>query len=366
MITIPVPIPGRAYEVRIGRFGSADAVRKRWRSSLGRVSGVAVLVDETVGQRSPLVAPLVEALAGRLPNVNVRRYDLPGARHARTSARSSAPRSGWRRRALTAAPPWSGWGAAPLATTPGLPPRFTCAGSRSRCAPPRCCPWWMRQLAARPPLTWAPGRIWWAPSTSPGPWWRSWHFWRPSRARERIAGLAEVVKAGLIADAALLSELETRAEVLATGAIDDGLARVIATAVRIKAEVVTEDEREAGRRAILNFGHTVGHALETASGYQLLHGEAISLGMMAALSLGVALGITAAPLRDRAGALLSRLGLPTDVERRLTAEVLAHIDVDKKRKADAVRFVFVTEAGATRLQELPLTELRQPAAVNLT
>jgi len=180
-------------------------------------------------------------------------------------------------------------------------------------------------------------------------------------ARERIAGLAEVVKSGLIADAALFARLEAEADRLGGPAADPqdpGLASVIAAAVQMKADVVTEDERESGRRAILNFGHTVGHAVESASGYELLHGEAVSLGMMAALSLGVSLGVTPPPVRERTRALLRRLGLPVDVERRLTPEVLARIDVDKKRRGQSVRFVLVGEPGTCTLRDIPLDELR--------
>jgi 3-dehydroquinate synthetase len=127
--------------------------------------------------------------------------------------------------------------------------------------------------------------------------------------------------------------------------------------VRVKAEVVAEDEHEGGRRAILNFGHTVGHALEAASGYELLHGEAVSLGMVAALSFGAARGITPPPLVDRARRVLASVGLPVDVERRLDAAVLARVGVDKKRRAGKIRFVFCPAAGQTRLEDVTADEL---------
>ena len=103
--------------------------------------------------------------------------------------------------------------------------------------------------------------------------------------------------------------------------------------MRVKADVVASDETESGRRAILNFGHTVGHALEAASGYGLLHGEAVALGMVAALDLGAALGIGAPALADRARALLARLGLPVDYERRFDAQAQARAD----RRQEAAR-----------------------------
>jgi 3-dehydroquinate synthetase len=127
----------------------------------------------------------------------------------------------------------------------------------------------------------------------------------------------------------------------------------------VKIGVVSEDERESGRRAILNFGHTVGHAVEAASGYELLHGEAVSLGMVAALALGEARGVTVSGLRVRTEALLARFSLPTDVRVRLTGTVLDRIAVDKKRRSDAVRFVFVTRPGEATLLDVPLEDAKR-------
>ena len=125
----------------------------------------------------------------------------------------------------------------------------------------------------------------------------------------------------------------------------------------MKADVVSRDERESGLRMILNLGHTVGHAVEAASGYDLLHGEAVSLGMIAALSFGAARGITPAPLIERARRVLTSVGLPIDVERRLDAAVLARVSVDKKRRGGKIRFVFVPAPGETRLEDVTADEL---------
>ena len=127
---------------------------------------------------------------------------------------------------------------------------------------------------------------------------------------------------------------------------------LIAAQCGVKAEVVAEDEHEGGRRAILNFGHTVGHAVEAALGYDLLHGEAVSLGMVAALSFGAARGITPPALVERARRVLTSVGLPIDVERRLDAAVLARVSVDKKRRGGKIRFVFVPAPGETRLEDV--------------
>jgi 3-dehydroquinate synthase len=175
-------------------------------------------------------------------------------------------------------------------------------------------------------------------------------------AREQAAGMAEVVKAGLIADAALFERIERES------ALDrELLAELITAAVRVKAEVVTEDERESGRRAILNFGHTLGHALEAESAYALLHGEAVSLGMVAALTIGQARGVTEPALVPRAIRLLARLGLPVDVNGRINGQVLARIEVDKKRRSDGVKFVFVPRPGDAVVVEVPLDEIKWQA-----
>ena len=123
--------------------------------------------------------------------------------------------------------------------------------------------------------------------------------------------------------------------------------------------MVASDEHEGGRRAILNFGHTVGHALEAASGYGLLHGEAVALGMVAALDVGAALGVGPPALAARARALLTRLGLPVDYERRLDDEVMVRLSVDKKRRGGVIRFVFCPAAGETRLVDVSPQELAQ-------
>jgi 3-dehydroquinate synthase len=178
-----------------------------------------------------------------------------------------------------------------------------------------------------------------------------------------VAGLAEVVKCGFIADAKLLDLLEQSGPDLTVAQHQE----VITRAVRVKADVVASDETEAGRRAILNFGHTVGHALEAASGYGLLHGEAVALGMVAALDLGAVLGVGAPALADRARALLARLGLPVDYERRFDAQAQAGLTVDKKRRGSTIRFVLVPTVGETRFLELTPADIashlaRRPGA----
>ncbi|MDD9972292.1 MAG: 3-dehydroquinate synthase [Myxococcales bacterium] len=173
---------------------------------------------------------------------------------------------------------------------------------------------------------------------------------------ERVAGLAEVVKSAWIEGESEVSALERDAEALRAGE-PQATSDAIRMACRMKARVVTLDEREAGLRAILNLGHTVGHAIEAAQDYRLRHGECVALGMVAACRLSVRLARMAAQDADRMTALLHRLGLPTDVTPHLTDRTLSFLSADKKRSGDAVRYVLPGAPGDIELRKLPLREL---------
>ncbi len=168
-------------------------------------------------------------------------------------------------------------------------------------------------------------------------------------AREFRAGLAEVVKYGVIADANLFRDLERRADtVLAREPAE--MRRIIARCAAIKARVVSRDERETrGLRAALNFGHTVGHALEAATRYgALLHGEAVALGMAAAARLSCARAGLSARDASRILALLTRLGLPVRLPRSargLVTRAEAALRLDKKAAGGRTRFVLAQRIG---------------------
>jgi shikimate kinase/3-dehydroquinate synthase len=181
-------------------------------------------------------------------------------------------------------------------------------------------------------------------------------------ARGYASALAEVVKTALIGDAALLDLLETQVE--SVTARDPGLvAEIVRRSVRVKARVVGLDERESGPRAKLNLGHTVGHALEAQGGYErLTHGEAVSLGLVAALRIGEKLGQTPPALSKRVIRLLGRLGLPTDLRSEPLAQAAEHIGHDKKRAGKQLRFIVAREAGQVELLDVDLAELRSLAA----
>ncbi len=176
--------------------------------------------------------------------------------------------------------------------------------------------------------------------------------------RQRAAGLAEVVKVAVATDGALFAHLEREASALAKGD-REALMPVVRAAIEAKIRVVRDDEREAGTRALLNLGHTVGHALEAHGGYtRWLHGEAVALGLLAEMEATARLGWTPPALVARARDLLSALALPTKVDRAELAAAWKYVSSDKKRVGDSVRLPTVTGAGVAKVERVPLTALR--------
>jgi 3-dehydroquinate synthase len=178
-------------------------------------------------------------------------------------------------------------------------------------------------------------------------------------ARERWSGLAEIVKAALIADHELIHSLEQDLDMIGNGGANESrLTEVIERAIRIKAKIVSQDEREQGQRAILNFGHTVGHALEAATGYgPLTHGEAIVIGMRVGLEISAQLGRCSAVDAARALALLSRFPDPPPLASPSHDAVMAAIRRDKKVRGSAVRFVVLTGLGRAEVESSISDEL---------
>jgi 3-dehydroquinate synthase len=180
-------------------------------------------------------------------------------------------------------------------------------------------------------------------------------------ARERAAGFAEIIKKAAIRDAALFRTLERRADAL-QALEQDTLVPVIERAVQIKAEIVRRDEREAGLRMLLNFGHTVGHAIEALLRYRrLLHGEAVAIGMVYAAQRSEALGHAPAGTAERLRALCGRFGLPTALPAFPRSAYLAALRVDKKRKDAHVRFVVLRGIG--RATTVPMRPAEIAAAI---
>lgn len=167
--------------------------------------------------------------------------------------------------------------------------------------------------------------------------------------REYRAGLAEVVKHAVIADPHFLHWLEARVRPLLERE-PETLGDTVIACCRIKAEIVSEDERERGRRAILNFGHTFGHAIETATpNGEWLHGEAVAAGMVQALELSRSLGKIDEAYRDRITGLLAALGLPVEAPRLTQEEWLKHMGRDKKVIDGQLRFVIVDGPGSAQV-----------------
>jgi len=172
-------------------------------------------------------------------------------------------------------------------------------------------------------------------------------------ARETANGLAEMVKTAAIGSPALFDEIE-RAPEKALGLEPDFIGRAVLESLRIKAAVVEADERDAGARRVLNFGHTFGHALEAAAG--LDHGQAVAAGLVFAAGLSVRKGFLAARDRDRIAALVGRLGLPVAVGAPAAALIEA-VRKDKKRAGEAIHFVFLEAIGRPLVREVPMAEL---------
>jgi len=171
--------------------------------------------------------------------------------------------------------------------------------------------------------------------------------------RELRCGLAEVVKYGAILDAAFFSEVETNAEAILKRA-PAALQRIVVRSCELKAEVVTKDEREeTGLRAVLNFGHTIGHAVEAVAGYggDFEHGEAVAVGMVAESRLAERLGWIDAESTERLIRLLDRFGLPTTLSGLEPDSLLDAMSRDKKNQGGRIRLVLPRSIGRVELTD---------------
>ena len=169
---------------------------------------------------------------------------------------------------------------------------------------------------------------------------------RSLSSRELRAGLAEVVKYAVICDPKFFDWLESNAEKLLTGDVD-ALGYAIHHSCKTKATIVARDEREHGERALLNFGHTFGHAIESVTGYsRWLHGEAVAAGMLMATSLSERCGLISGRDVARVALLLQRLGLRTETRGELTVDAARRaMSVDKKVKDGRMRLILLRSVG---------------------
>jgi 3-dehydroquinate synthase len=170
--------------------------------------------------------------------------------------------------------------------------------------------------------------------------------------RELLAGLTEVIKYGIIRDEELFIFLERNRESI-LNLNEDALAHIIKRSCEIKADVVSIDERESGLRAILNYGHTIGHAIETATGYtQFLHGEAVAIGMCCEAWLSQILGILDTEHVKRIEALINAYGLPSIMPPEILIEsLISSMKLDKKAVAGELKFVLPEKIGKVIIQK---------------
>jgi len=177
--------------------------------------------------------------------------------------------------------------------------------------------------------------------------------------REYVAGIAEIIKCGAVRDRALFEWVEASMERLLSRDAT-AIAHAVSESCRIKAQIVAADEREQGERALLNFGHTFGHAIEAGTGYaSWLHGEAVAAGMVLAARLSVRMSGLPAEDADRLRLLLERAGLPTQAPPLGAERYMQLMARDKKVEGGAMRFVLLAGLGeAIARRDIPLAEVR--------
>lgn len=158
------------------------------------------------------------------------------------------------------------------------------------------------------------------------------------------SGMAEAIKHGVIADPAYFELLGREHQAVLKKDLQV-LEQVVVRSVEIKAAVVSEDEREAGRRAVLNFGHTIGHAIEATSGYEILHGEAVGLGMVYEARLAQQLGLASAEVERRISTVLAHYGLPRERPDKAVGDLLGAMRHDKKNRDGAIHFSLPRDIG---------------------
>jgi 3-dehydroquinate synthase len=186
--------------------------------------------------------------------------------------------------------------------------------------------------------------------------------------REFRAGMAEVIKYGVIWDGALFEALEQAERLDQLRYMPEELLNTIVTAsCQAKATVVSQDEKEAGLREILNYGHTIGHAVESLTGYKVVnHGEAVAIGMVAAGEIAVALDQWTRSECDRQNALISKCGLPTQLPAGIDRDaIIASLQTDKKVKDSQVRFVLPQKIAAVNVTDQVTAAVIQQVLTNM-
>lgn len=166
-----------------------------------------------------------------------------------------------------------------------------------------------------------------------------------------LSGMAEVIKHGFIQDNDFITFLETNQQKLMT-LENDAVVEIIYASCRIKAEVVSEDEKESNSRRILNFGHTIGHAVEATSKFSLSHGFAVAIGMVAISRIGVMKSLISSATANRYIELLKQYGLPTEIPENLDRKVIkSYLNTDKKSVGGKISYVLPKEGGGVIISD---------------
>jgi 3-dehydroquinate synthase len=179
-------------------------------------------------------------------------------------------------------------------------------------------------------------------------------------AREFRAGMAEVIKYGVIWDADLFRQLEANPRIDQLRYLSEELmTEILQRSCQAKADVVSQDEKEAGLRAILNYGHTIGHAVESLTGYRIVnHGEAVGIGMVAAGAIALALDLWDKESLERQNTLIAKAGLPTQLPKNIDIEAIVDsLQTDKKVKDGKVRFILPTAIAKVEITDKVPTEV---------
>jgi 3-dehydroquinate synthase len=186
--------------------------------------------------------------------------------------------------------------------------------------------------------------------------------------REFRAGMAEVIKYGIIWDEDLFTKLELADNIDNFESIDpDLLNTILIRSCQAKADVVSQDEKEASLRAILNYGHTIGHAVESLTNYaRFVHGEAVAIGMVAAGKIALEMGLWKQEEADRQDNLIAKAGLPTKIPAELKIEnILECLQSDKKVKSGKVRFILPTKIGEVIISDKVTPEIITRSILNI-
>ena len=355
MRAVHVPLGARSYRVDIGS-PQIEAVADTLVEALPGATGVGLLVDGGLAARSTRLAALRVALAKRFENLAER--VLPGGEACKNLTELGKTLDWAAGLGLDRGAAFIAVGGGAVTDHVGFAAATYLRGIRFASCPTTVLSMVDASVGGKTGINLSAGKNLVGAFHQPQAVVADFGFLASLSPREKRAGLAEVVKAGLIADAGLFDELVAASESHGEDVPDAALEQLVTASVQIKADVVVDDEKEKGRRAILNFGHTLGHALEAESKFGLLHGEAVSLGMVAALKIGADLGVNSPDLVERTGQTLQRFGLPVDVNGRFDDGAMERLLVDKKRQGDAVNFILVPKPGTAEIRSLGFDQLR--------